>query len=93
MSKYYYKPGDWNCQCDVCGRRFRASEMKQRWDGVMVCSDDFETRHPQDMIRPRTENTQMPFTRPVNWQARTDGASWVDTGYPTITGTFNGNTL
>lgn len=56
--------GDWLAICDVCGFRMHASKLRKRWDGLMVCDEDFESRHPQDLIRiPRTEGTP-PWTRP-----------------------------
>lgn len=53
--KDYLKLGDNNVLCDVCGFKFKASQVKERWDGLIVCSKDFETRHSLDFIRPKTE--------------------------------------
>ena len=73
--------GDRNAICDVCGFRFKASQLMLRWDGARVCSDDFETRHPQDFQRiPRGESSpswtraepQENFTSP-NYVASTVG--------------------
>ena len=34
MSKgWYYKSGDWLAICDSCGRKFKASQLRERWDG------------------------------------------------------------
>ena len=30
----------------------------------MVCADDWETRHPQEFIRPVKDNHPLPWTRP-----------------------------
>lgn len=50
--------------CDICGRKFKSNQLRQRWDGFMVCSDDFEERHPQDFVR-GVADFQAPFyTRP-----------------------------
>jgi hypothetical protein len=62
--KSYFKPGDWNAICDVCGFKFKASQMKQRWDGVMVCHEDWEMRHPMDFLHVQQENTATPWSRP-----------------------------
>lgn len=35
-----------------------------RWDGVRVCKQDFELRHPQDLIRIPTDNPSTPWSRP-----------------------------
>lgn len=56
--------GDWNAICDVCGFKFKASQMKKRWDGLMVCHEDYEPRHPQDLIRVRGDRPDVPWTRP-----------------------------
>jgi hypothetical protein len=55
--------GDYNAICDVCGFQYKASQLRRRWDGVMVCQTDFETRHPQDLIRSRRERPAPPWTR------------------------------
>lgn len=59
-----YRPGDWNAICDSCGKKLKASELKKRWDGLMVCADDFEHRHPQDFIKPRSDKIYVPWSRP-----------------------------
>src|SRR5690606_1752218 len=46
-----YKPGEHWIECVVCGFDYYASDMKLRWDGVWVCKDDWEPRHPQDFVR------------------------------------------
>lgn len=56
--------GDWNAICDVCGLKHKASEMKKRWDGLMVCPTDWEPRHPQDFLRVRPDSPAVPWTRP-----------------------------
>lgn len=49
--KNTYRSGEWKAVCDVCGREYRSPELRQRWDGLMVCSGDWETRQPQDFVR------------------------------------------
>jgi hypothetical protein len=56
--------GDYNAICDVCGFKKKASELRKRWDGFMVCASDMEERHPQDLIRSIPEKPVPPFTRP-----------------------------
>lgn len=63
--KDYLDLGNWNAICDVCGMKFKASELRRRWDGYMVCEDDYEQRHPQDLIRLRPEKQSAPWVRPV----------------------------
>lgn len=59
----YFKPGDWNAYCDVCGFKFKASQLRKRWDGHMVCEKDYEERHPQELIRMPKEDTSVPWSR------------------------------
>lgn len=60
----YYKHGDWNATCDVCGFKFKASELRRRWDNMRVCSEDFEERHPQDFLKGKPDRQNVPWTRP-----------------------------
>jgi hypothetical protein len=62
--KTYLKLGDWNAVCDVCGFKFKASQMKKRWDGLMVCSEDYELRNPLDFIKVPNEKIDVPWARP-----------------------------
>ena len=61
----YLKVGDWNAICDVCGFKFKASQLKKRWDGFMVCDKDWERRHPQDFLKAKPDSPTPPWTRPV----------------------------
>lgn len=60
----YLKLGDWNAICDVCGRKFKASELKERWDNAMVCTNDWEPRQPQDFVRGVPDGQAAPWVRP-----------------------------
>ncbi len=62
MSKYV--AGQWNAICDVCGFEFKSGQLRKDWRGLMVCSKDFETRHPSDLIRIRTKEQLPDWTRP-----------------------------
>lgn len=62
--KTYFLNGSWNVVCDVCGFRFKSTEIVRRWDGAMTCRSCYEPRHPQDFIRVRDERVSVPFTRP-----------------------------
>ena len=62
-NRWDYQSGDWNINCDVCGRKIKASESRQRWDGFRVCADDWEMRHPQDFLRSKPEVISVPYTR------------------------------
>ena len=65
MSKNYYISGEWNLACDVCSKKIKAHEAHHRWDGLLVCKDDFEQRHPQDFVRARQDKITVPFSRPI----------------------------
>jgi hypothetical protein len=58
-----YKSGQWNAICDVCGFEFKSSEMRKRWDGLMVCDADFEHDHPQKYLRVREDTISVPWVR------------------------------
>ena len=62
-----YKPrwdnGSWNVICDQCGRMYKSSELQLRWDGLMVCSGDWEPRQPQDFVHGVADKQAPPFTR------------------------------
>lgn len=51
--------GDSNAICDVCGWKYKQSQLRKRWDGAMVCSKDWEPRHPQDNIKIRPERNNV----------------------------------
>ena len=62
--KDYLKIGDHNAFCDVCGFKYKASELRKRWDNMMVCAEDWEVRHPQDFIKGIKERPAPPWSRP-----------------------------
>jgi len=59
----YLRDGDWNAICDECGKKFKASQLKLRWDGFMVCQRDWEPRHPQDFVRGVKDTMNTPWSR------------------------------
>lgn len=63
-SKSRWDNGGWNVICDVCGRKFKDNDLQLRWDGLMVCSGDWETRQPQDFVHGVADIQAPPFTRP-----------------------------
>jgi hypothetical protein len=58
-----YDKGDWIAVCDSCGRYYKASTMRKRWDGLMVCNADWEPRQPQDYVRGKAERQIPTWTR------------------------------
>ncbi len=59
-----YIAGDFWRICDRCGFKYRASQTFKTWDGLYVCHEDFETRHPQDFVRGRKDNQNVHGARP-----------------------------
>lgn len=57
----YFKSGVWNVICEVCGRKCKSDEVRKRWDGLIVCNQDFDIRHPLDFIRPYPPERPVPF--------------------------------
>lgn len=59
-----YRAGDFWRICDRCGFRYRASQTFKTWDGLYVCREDWEVRHPQDFVRGRKDLQNVPNARP-----------------------------
>lgn len=60
----YFASGQYNAICDRCGFKFKSSELRKDWQGLMVCDKDFEQRHPQDLIKIRAEKIIPDWVRP-----------------------------
>lgn len=60
----YFKPTQWNALCDICGFKFKSSELRTDWRGLKVCNQDYEQRHPQELIRIPSDNPSVSWTRP-----------------------------
>lgn len=61
----YYKKGDWNAICALCGTKYKASELF--WNSQIqdwVCKWDLEARHPQERLRAVKEDQSVAWTRP-----------------------------
>ena len=62
-----YVAGQYNVICDVCGWKFKSSELRPgigRQKGLRVCARDWDEPHPQDKLRVRPDNQTVPWTRP-----------------------------
>lgn len=65
MAKDYYKKGDWNAVCAICGTKYKASELI--WNSQIqdyVCKWDWESRHPQERLRGIKDDQSVAWTRP-----------------------------
>lgn len=79
-----YIPGDhWNT-CQRCGFDIRNSETLQEWNGLKVCKQCWEPRHPLDFVRTLPDDTQAKglVTGDIN---RTDYITEQDNTSPTLT--------
>lgn len=59
-----FKSGSWNAICDVCGFKFKSHQIKKRWDGLMVCENDYEQDHPQKFLRVQSDKIAPDWVRP-----------------------------
>lgn len=69
---------DYSALCDVCGFKMKASELRKRWDGFMVCQEDWEPRNILDFYRTRNDAHLLPFTRPDDSGEKTWTASFAN---------------
>lgn len=60
----YFLDGAWNVICDRCGEKYKSTELKKEWTGLMVCSGCWESRHPMDFLRSVPDKMAVPYTRP-----------------------------
>lgn len=56
-----YKKGDWKAVCQRCGRYFKGSELRRTWDGLYVCEEDWEEKHPQLYVTGVRDDQRAPF--------------------------------
>lgn len=68
----------YNANCDVCDRTFKSNELKKRWDGLIVCGDDWETRHPSDFLKVRNDTHKLPFIRDEVFKMRAKASITAD---------------
>ena len=64
--KDYLDLGNWNARCDGCGFKYKATELRQDWKGLMKCTGSngcWEPRHPMDLQKPPRASTPVPWTR------------------------------
>lgn len=88
----YAAKGDWNAVCQVCGFEYKASELQLRWDGLRVCSMDFELRHPSDLYQgPTGTESTVPWTSPEPTDVLVDVTFTGGTSTPVPSGHNNGN--
>lgn len=81
------KSYDYRAICDVCGFKKWSYELRKRWDGLMVCQEDWEPRNILDFYRTRNDAHRLPWTRP---DTEPLGTTWTPAfGGFTISGGFS----
>jgi hypothetical protein len=59
----YWKPGSWNADCSMCGRKRKADEMVRNWQGLYRCPEHDEPRQPQDYARGLPDDMTVPWAQ------------------------------
>ena len=52
--------------CDRCGQQYKFLQLKKEWNGLQVCPECYESKHPQ--LEPKNDSADaqaLPFTRPA----------------------------
>jgi hypothetical protein len=78
----FLRNGDYNGICDACGHKYKFSQLKLRWDGLYVCSYDWEIRQPQDYVKGVKDNQSVPVSRPQS----PDTFTVITATYPLVNG-------
>jgi hypothetical protein len=60
----YLRDHEWNVICHQCGFKKKSSEITKQWDGLLVCRECVDPRHPQDFVRGRRDRQTVPFSNP-----------------------------
>ena len=81
MSQGYWKSGGYNSHCDICGWKFKNSELRKTWDGYYVCEKDWYPRNPLDFPVKVTDDKAPPWTRPEGTDENTSGTPLSLTGF------------
>ena len=52
--------------CDRCGQQYKFLQLKKEWNGLEVCPECYEPKHPQlDPSYHAADAQALPFTRPA----------------------------
>lgn len=60
----FLRLGDWNAICHLCGRKRKAGDMVQQWQGYWVCKEEWTPRQPQDFVRAAPAPQPPPWVQP-----------------------------
>ena len=64
MTRNRQVPGDWNVITDCCGRTMKFSQVVRQWDGLIVCPEHHDPRHPLDFVKSTHDDQRVPISRP-----------------------------
>lgn len=62
--RHFFKPGSWNRICDQTGFAVRAENTRKQWNNLIVRTQSFEYRNPQDFVRGVRDEQNAPDPRP-----------------------------
>lgn len=86
-------PGDWNVVTDCCGITRKFSQCVRQWDGLIVCPEHHDPRHPLDFVKSTHDDQRVPIARsqlsPSNASYIIDTEGTVDTTNVITNGTFS----
>lgn len=60
----YFKPGAHNIICDRTGFKIKSTQAKRQWDNLVVRSESWEPRQPQDFVRAKQDQPGVRGARP-----------------------------
>lgn len=87
----FYKGGQWNVICDICGFVFKSDQIETDWEGSKRCRPCIDGRHPQDFVRAIKDDPSVPFSRP--WIPSIDTGVWINNSLAIIAWTGNGGNV
>ena len=58
--------------CDRCGQQYKFLRLKQEWNGLYVCPECYEPKHPQlDPPHHKADAQALPWSRPARQEPMT----------------------
>lgn len=77
MSANYYKEGDFNRICDLCGFKVKASQTRKQWNNLIVCTHHWEPQNQQDFLKAKVDKQWVVDSRPDVTPQFTFPSSWL----------------
>ncbi len=58
MSNDFYRLGDHNVICDICGKKRKRSDCRMQWDGLLCClvTKCWSPKHPNEYPLPQVND-------------------------------------